>query len=630
MKTFSELGLAETILRAVAAEGYTSPTPIQAEVIPTMSAGRDIVGIAQTGTGKTAAFVLPLLNRLATGTPRPQPRCCGALILAPTRELAAQIAENIRVYGKHTRHSVAVVVGGVRPGPQIRTMARGVDILVATPGRLLDHMTTGAIRLQNTTAVVLDEADQMMDLGFMPAIRNIMAKLPAERQTVLLSATMPAPIRALAQDFLDEPEEISVAPVSRPIERIDQKVMHVDAGAKRDVLVDILARTEVERAIVFTRTKRGADKVAKHLVDAGLEADAIHGNKSQGQRERTLASFKTGNVNILVATDIAARGIDIDDVSHVVNFELPNVPEAYVHRIGRTARAGKSGFAITLCDSSERKLLRDIERLIGNSLWAEGAGGGSSQRARPEGERRNGRPNRNQRNGEEGGNRPRRDNDRRPAALRAEAPVATAAPVARTEPAAPVPASDAFLDLTPVAVEGKREKPRRERQNDRNHERGNDRNKQRRNRRPGEDRQQRTNDASVNEAVEVDLARMLGKAPASEHHRAERSPRHQHGAGETANRDHAGKGGHRHKGRRPDAAHRADAPHRADATHRAEGAHRSDVTHRADGGHRSEDAQRTEGRPQRRQHQHQPHQHGDKTGWGPRRRKRGGETPRTA
>ncbi len=379
LKQFHDLGLARSLLQAVSAEGYQTPTPIQAAAIPAMLASKDILAIAQTGTGKTASFVLPLLDRLARHRRTIGPRSCGALILAPTRELAAQIADNIRTYGRFTRHSAVVIVGGVKPGPQIRAMAKGVDIVVATPGRLLDHLASGAVHLGATDIVVLDEADQMLDLGFMPAIRRILAKVQNERQTALLSATMPAPIRRLADEFLTEPVEISMAPAARPIELIDQKAMQVDRPAKRQALVDILAARDVERAIVFMRTKRGADKINQHLQKAGLVADALHGNKSQGQRQRTLAGFRAGRIKVLVATDIAARGIDVDDVSHVVNYELPDVPEAYVHRIGRTARAGKSGIAVSLYDHSERGLLRDIERLIGRSL------DGSSRRAAPSG-----------------------------------------------------------------------------------------------------------------------------------------------------------------------------------------------------------------------------------------------------
>ncbi len=353
-----------------------------------MLEGKDIIGIAQTGTGKTASFVLPLLNKVAANKRIPRPKSCGALILTPTRELSAQIADGISRYGKHVKHHATVVVGGARPGPQVKAMARGLDILVATPGRLEDHMRSGAIRLDETTTVILDEADQMLDLGFMPAIRRIMAALPKARQTALLSATMPKQIRALAQDFLNNPREISVTPVSKPIERIEQSVRHMSKGDKRDALVKILKGDTVERAIVFTRTKHGANKVAQHLEKFGIPAGAIHGNKSQNQRERTLADFRKGSVPILVATDIAARGIDVDGVSHVVNFELPNVPEVYVHRIGRTARAGNSGIAISLCDETERAYLRDIERLIGLTVPVDGDGPqGPDQAPEPRGAR---------------------------------------------------------------------------------------------------------------------------------------------------------------------------------------------------------------------------------------------------
>ncbi len=371
LKHFTDLGLAEPLLRAVSAEGYTKPTPIQVGVIPAMLAGRDIVGIAQTGTGKTAAFVLPILHQLTFERTRPAQTSCGALILAPTRELAAQIADNIRTYAQFMHLSVAVVVGGVKPRAQIRAMARGVDILVATPGRLEDHMSTGVIRIDEAKTIVLDEADQMMDFGFMPAIRRIMAKLPTQRQTILLSATMPRQIRALARDFLDNPAEISVAPQSKPIELIDQKVYFVGKQAKRQLLEELLQRDDINRAIVFTRTKHGANKVVVNLEKHGLEAAAIHGNKSQSQRVKTLKAFRNGELNILIATDIAARGIDIDDITHIINYELPNIPESYVHRIGRTARAGKSGVAISLCDGTERGFLRDIEKLIGRALDRE-------------------------------------------------------------------------------------------------------------------------------------------------------------------------------------------------------------------------------------------------------------------
>jgi len=365
---FSSLGLAEPLLRALATEGYERPTPIQAQAIPSLLAGEDVLGIAQTGTGKTAAFVLPLLHELATDRQKVWPKNTTSLILTPTRELAAQIAENIRAYGRHLRPNTAVVVGGVKAGPQIKALARGNDIVIATPGRLEDHMRSGAIRLENVRTVVLDEADQMLDLGFAPAIRRIIGKLPKDRQTVMFSATMPKQIRTLAEEFLTRPKEISVTPAARPIERIEQRVIEVPAAEKRDKLTELLGTADIERAIVFTRTKHGADRVVKHLDRAGLRAEAIHGNKSQGQRTRALEAFKSGAAPILVATDIASRGIDVDDVSHVVNFELPNVPDAYVHRIGRTARAGKSGIAISLVDREELGLLRDIEKLIGFKL----------------------------------------------------------------------------------------------------------------------------------------------------------------------------------------------------------------------------------------------------------------------
>lgn len=383
LKNFKDLGLAEPLLRAVSAEGYSCPTPIQAEVIPCMLAGKDLIGVAQTGTGKTASFVLPLLHRILQQNKPAQSRTCGSLILTPTRELAQQIAENIRSYSKFMDVSVTVVVGGVNPRPQIRSLASGADIVVATPGRLLDHMGTGAVRLDQASYVVLDEADQMLDLGFMPAIRKIMQKLPSERQTILMSATMPPKVRSLACDFQVDPKEISVAVVSRPIERIVQSVRHISASQKREALVDILSKGGDMRTIVFTRTKRGADKVSRHLEAHGLSSAAIHGNKSQPQRERTLAAFRSGHTAILVATDIAARGIDIDDVTHVINFDLPNVAEAYVHRIGRTARAGRDGIAISLCDPAERGLLRDIERLIGNKLDSF-ATGQNEQPSRPQ------------------------------------------------------------------------------------------------------------------------------------------------------------------------------------------------------------------------------------------------------
>ncbi|MEM8836561.1 MAG: DEAD/DEAH box helicase [Pseudomonadota bacterium] len=368
MTDFKSFGLAEPLLRALKAEGYETPTPIQTRAIPVLLKNQDVVGIAQTGTGKTAAFTLPVLNRIIEDKCKRVPKACSALILAPTRELAAQIVQTIQVYSQFTQVSVALIVGGLSSGPQVKIMRGGVDIIVATPGRLLDHMDTGAITLDWTKTVVLDEADQMMDLGFLPDIRKVVQSIPSSRSTALFSATMPKEIRRLANDFLDNPVEVAVAAASKPIERIEQSVQLVERSEKRTVLTELVSEEDVESAVVFTRTKRGADRISWHLKDAGFAVDAIHGNKSQGQRARALKQFKNGEIAILVATDIAARGIDIDGVSHVFNFDLPEVPEAYVHRIGRTARAGRSGVAISLYEASESHLLRAIEKLTGSRI----------------------------------------------------------------------------------------------------------------------------------------------------------------------------------------------------------------------------------------------------------------------
>ncbi len=368
MTKFTDLNLAEPVLRAVLDEGYETPTPIQARAIAPVLAGRDVVGLAQTGTGKTAAFVLPLITRLLAQNKQAPGRTCRALILAPTRELAAQIGASVETYGRHAGLTHAVVFGGVKPGPQIKKLALGLDILIATPGRLLDHMSTGKARLDHTNVVILDEADQMLDLGFMPAIRKILSQAGKPRQTVMFSATMPSQIRQLADDFLKDPVTVSVSPPSMPVERIDQKVFYVNSADKPEALVDLMAPEAGKKAIVFTRTKRGADRVAKRLVSYGHKASAIHGNKSQGQRERALEAFRSGKSPVLVATDIAARGLDIDDVAVVVNYELPNVSESYVHRIGRTARAGADGRALSLVAPDERTLLKDIEKLIGKEI----------------------------------------------------------------------------------------------------------------------------------------------------------------------------------------------------------------------------------------------------------------------
>ena len=364
MTHFSDLGLAEPLLRAMDKARFESPTPIQQQVIPTMIRGQDILAVAQTGTGKTAAFALPLLHA-ATDRPLADRNTCYALILTPTRELAAQVVDHIRTCGKMMKYSVALIVGGVRHVPQKRAIERGVDIIVATPGRLEDHMSTGLLDLSQTATLVLDEADQMLDMGFAPAMRRIADACADNRQTVLLSATMPQQIRKLARDLLTDPVEVSVARESEPCEAIEQRVVYVDAQQKRDTLVKLLHEQDVKRSIVFTRTKHGADKTCYHLEKAGLNAQALHGDKSQQQRERIMRAFRDGRINILVATDVAARGIDIMDISHVVNYELPILAEAYVHRIGRTGRAGRSGTAVSLCDPSEKNLLFAIERIIG-------------------------------------------------------------------------------------------------------------------------------------------------------------------------------------------------------------------------------------------------------------------------
>ena len=363
MTQFSELGLAKPLLKALAAEGYEKPTPIQAQAIPGVMAGRDLLGIAQTGTGKTAAFALPILHRLAADR-RPAPRRgCRVLVLSPTRELASQIAESFRTYGAHLGMTVAVVFGGAKYGPQIKALAAGVDVLVATPGRLIDHLGEKTAQLGQVEVLVLDEADQMLDLGFLQPIRRIVSHLPKDRQNLFFSATMPGEIGKLAGELLKDPLKVSVAPAATTVERVKQNVIFVESARKRALLADLFAEPKLSRTIVFVRTKRGADRVAKHLEAVGVSAAAIHGDKSQGQRERALAAFKAGQCRALVATDIAARGIDVDAVSHVINYELPNVPEAYVHRIGRTARAGASGMAISLCSDDERSLLKDIQKV---------------------------------------------------------------------------------------------------------------------------------------------------------------------------------------------------------------------------------------------------------------------------
>jgi ATP-dependent RNA helicase RhlE len=370
LSDFSNLGLSTPILGALAAQGYAAPTPIQLQAIPPVLSGRDLCGIAQTGTGKTAAFALPTLQRLSTVPQRPAPQTCRALVLAPTRELASQIADSFRVYGAGMKLSTAVVFGGVPIGRQRQQLARGVDILVATPGRLLDLIDNRWLTLSSVQVLVLDEADRMLDLGFIHALRRIVKLLPRGRQTLLFSATMPKAIAALAEDYLTDPIKVVVTPAATTVERIEQRVVFVPSERKRDLLTTMLRDPAFARVLVFTRTKHGADRVVRHLAATGIEATAIHGNKSQPQRERALAGFRDGQARVLVATDIAARGIDVDGVSHVINFELPNVPEDYVHRIGRTARAGAAGIAIAFCSHEERLYLRDIEKLTRCSLRA--------------------------------------------------------------------------------------------------------------------------------------------------------------------------------------------------------------------------------------------------------------------
>ena len=326
--------------------------------------GRDVIGIAQTGTGKTAAFALPILHRLASQERPTLRKSCRVLVLSPTRELSSQILDSFRAYGRHLRLRTALAIGGVPMGNQVRALLGGVDVLVATPGRLLDLVKGNALRLDNVECLVLDEADRMLDMGFIHDIRKIVAKLPAARQTLMFSATMPPAIADLAAQMLRNPMKVAAAPLASSAERIEQRLIRVDGGAKPAALVDVLRGEATHRTLIFTRTKHRADKVARHLIRTGLAASAIHGNKSQNQRERALAAFREGEVRILVATDIAARGIDVEGISHVINFDLPNVPETYVHRIGRTGRAGAAGVAISLCDKEESAYLPDIERLI--------------------------------------------------------------------------------------------------------------------------------------------------------------------------------------------------------------------------------------------------------------------------
>jgi ATP-dependent RNA helicase RhlE len=372
MSYFTDLGLAEPLIRALETKGYSDPTPIQKQAIPALLKGRDILGIAQTGTGKTAAFSLPSLHRLAANPKLRQNASCRMLVLSPTRELAAQIAENMRGYAKYLNLSVQCIFGGVPVGKQARALVGGTDILVATPGRLLDLIDQRALTLRHVEIFVLDEADQMMDLGFIVPLKRVANMLPKERQSLFFSATMPKAIADLGRQFINDPVRVEVAPQSTTAERVDQFVIHINQAEKQALLTlklrAGLADKSIDRALVFTRTKHGADRVVRHLASAGVTSAAIHGNKSQAQRTAALNGFRQGSTPVLVATDIAARGIDVSGVSHVFNFEIPNVAEQYVHRIGRTARAGADGTSISMVAPDEKPYLRDIEKLTGVKL----------------------------------------------------------------------------------------------------------------------------------------------------------------------------------------------------------------------------------------------------------------------
>jgi ATP-dependent RNA helicase RhlE len=366
--TFDELKLLEPLKLALREAGYTHPTPIQAEAIPSLLDGRDLLGCAQTGTGKTAAFALPILHRLVEANKKALPRHTRVLVLTPTRELAIQVNQSFLTYGKNLNLKCAVVFGGVGQTPQVRALSQGVDVLVATPGRLMDLIEQGFIKLSGLEVFVLDEADRMLDMGFIHDIKKVLKLLPAKRHNLFFSATMPPEIERLANSILVKPLKIEVTPASSTAELISQTVMYVDRDNKRPLLKHILQDDDFKRVIVFSRTKHGANKIVDYLAVGGIIAEAIHGNKSQSARQRALENFRSGATRVLIATDIAARGIDIDDITHVINYDLPNESESYVHRIGRTARAGASGIAISFCDSEEKIFLKDIEKLIGKSI----------------------------------------------------------------------------------------------------------------------------------------------------------------------------------------------------------------------------------------------------------------------
>jgi ATP-dependent RNA helicase RhlE len=395
LKTFESMELFGPLLKALTQQNYKEPTPIQAQTIPPAIAGQDILGCAQTGTGKTAAFALPILHYLGTEKPRPSANRPTALVLAPTRELAIQISDSFRIYGQHLKFRQALVYGGVSQGSQVNSLRRGVDVLIATPGRLIDLMDQGHIDLRDVEVFVLDEADRMLDMGFLPALKKIMARLPRERQSMFFSATMAPKIRELASQLLFNPFSVNVTPKTPSVKQIKQSVRIVDRQNKVDSLLKLLSAKEVDRAIVFSRTKHGANGLTKKLERAGVRAVAIHGNKSQNARQKALDAFRQKKVTVLVATDVAARGIDIDGITHVINYDMPVEPESYVHRIGRTGRAGADGIAISFCTGDERGELRAIEQLIGETLFVEnpevGFRSAEPARKRPSGP---GRPNR--------------------------------------------------------------------------------------------------------------------------------------------------------------------------------------------------------------------------------------------
>jgi ATP-dependent RNA helicase RhlE len=402
--TFAELGLAEPIMRALTAANYVTPTPIQSMAIPSLLEGRNLLGIAQTGTGKTAAFALPILHHLTSNMERTTPRSARALIMAPTRELACQISDSFKAYGRFLGLRQTSIFGGVSQNAQVKAMARGVDILIATPGRLLDLIDQGHVRLDQAKILVLDEADRMLDMGFIRDVKKIISTMSKERQSLLFSATMPGEVEKLANEILKDPVRVEVAATTVTVDRIDQRLYYVEASNKRNLLSKLLEDPELARVIVFTRTKHGANRVAEQLEKSGIAVEALHGNKSQNARQAALNQFRNGKARVLVATDIASRGIDVTGVTHVINFELPHEPESYVHRVGRTARAGTEGIALSFCDASERSMLRGIEKLTRRPLTVVGDMPASFQHASSKPPARGG-------NAGRGGYNPTRDRD---------------------------------------------------------------------------------------------------------------------------------------------------------------------------------------------------------------------------